>query len=73
MFEKIFSGNLAKHLENNAKEFPEEIAIISDAKPHLKKSFEELYKDVIYCENFSYFKKRGVKKRSHAPNGKTGL
>ena len=68
MVEKIFSGNLAKHLENNAKEFPEEIAIITDAKPHLKKSFEELYKDVIYCS--SYFKKKGLqKKRSHAPNG----
>ena len=61
MFEKIFSGNLAKHLENNAKEFPGEIAIISDAKPHLKKSFEELHKDVIYCS--SYFKKRGVQKK----------
>ncbi|MGB0354803.1 MAG: fatty acid CoA ligase family protein [Opitutales bacterium] len=61
MFEKVFSGNLAKHLENNAKEFPSEIAIISDAKPHLKKSFEELHKDVIYCS--SYFKKRGVQKK----------
>jgi acyl-CoA synthetase (AMP-forming)/AMP-acid ligase II len=61
MVEKIFSGNLSKHLENNAKEFPSEIAIISDTKPHLKKSFDELHKDVIYCS--SYFKKKGVQKK----------
>jgi len=61
MFEKVFSGNLAKHLENNAKDFPSEIAIISDAKPHLKKSFKELHKDVIYCS--SYFKKEVCKKK----------
>ena len=61
MFEKIFSGNLVKHLENNAKEFPSETAIISDSKPNLKKSFGELHKDVICCS--SYFKKRGVQKK----------
>ena len=60
MVEKIFSGNLAKHLENNAKEFPSEIAIITDTKPYLKKSFKELHKDVIYCS--SYFKKKGLRK-----------
>ena len=52
--------NLAKHLENNAKEFPSEIAIITDTKPYLKKSFKELHKDVIYCS--SYFKKKGLRK-----------
>ena len=61
MFEKIFSGNLVKHLENNAQGFPSETAIISDSKPNLKKSFGELHKDVICCS--SYFKKRGVQKK----------
>ena len=61
MRESLFTGNIAKHLEKNAHRLPNSIAVLFHSNPSSKKTFSQLYEDVINCASF--FTKKGIKKR----------